>query len=142
MTKADRQKVFDKYGGKCAYCGCELNDRWQVDHAVSKQYWYYFDLQKPKAVNCMENLMPSCRECNHYKREHCVNSSGDHIGFRDYMLRFHIRLGKLPKKTIVDRTKNRIVYMNVIAAKYGITPDKPFNGTFYFETLTNKPNRR
>lgn len=32
MTKADRQKVFDKYGGRCAYCGCELNRRWNVDH--------------------------------------------------------------------------------------------------------------
>lgn len=30
--KGDRQKVFDKYGGRCAYCGCELNKRWNVDH--------------------------------------------------------------------------------------------------------------
>lgn len=32
MKKADRQKVFDKYGGKCAYCGCELINGWHVDH--------------------------------------------------------------------------------------------------------------
>lgn len=32
MTKADRQKVFEKYGGRCAYCGCELTGRWHADH--------------------------------------------------------------------------------------------------------------
>ncbi len=32
MTKTDRQKIFDKYGGKCAYCGCELQKGWHVDH--------------------------------------------------------------------------------------------------------------
>ena len=32
MTKKDRQIVFDKYNGKCAYCGCELVKGWHVDH--------------------------------------------------------------------------------------------------------------
>lgn len=31
MKKADRQKIFDKYGGRCAYCGCELQKGWHVD---------------------------------------------------------------------------------------------------------------
>lgn len=31
MTAANRQKVFDKYGGRCAYCGCELQKGWHVD---------------------------------------------------------------------------------------------------------------
>jgi hypothetical protein len=32
MKKEDRQKVFDKYGGRCAYCGCELPANWHCDH--------------------------------------------------------------------------------------------------------------
>lgn len=32
MKEKDRQKIFDKYGGRCAYCGCKLNKRWNVDH--------------------------------------------------------------------------------------------------------------
>lgn len=32
MKKADRQKVFEKFGGRCAYCGCELTNGWHVDH--------------------------------------------------------------------------------------------------------------
>ena len=31
MNKKDRQIVFDKYGGRCAYCGCELGKGWHVD---------------------------------------------------------------------------------------------------------------
>ena len=31
MNKKDRQKVFDKYGGKCAYCGEDLTKGWHVD---------------------------------------------------------------------------------------------------------------
>ena len=29
----DRQTIFEKYGGKCAYCGCELQKGWHMDHA-------------------------------------------------------------------------------------------------------------
>jgi len=27
-----RQIVFDKCGGKCAYCGCDLKRNWHIDH--------------------------------------------------------------------------------------------------------------
>lgn len=32
MEKKQRQIVFDKFDGKCAYCGCELQKGWHVDH--------------------------------------------------------------------------------------------------------------
>lgn len=31
MKKSDRELVFNKYGGRCAYCGCELQKGWHVD---------------------------------------------------------------------------------------------------------------
>lgn len=47
--KNDRQIIFDKFGGKCAYCGCDLLKGWHVDHLKPvrremkydrvKQYW-------------------------------------------------------------------------------------------------------
>lgn len=33
MNKRNRQLIFNKYGGRCAYCGCELQKGWHVDHA-------------------------------------------------------------------------------------------------------------
>lgn len=32
MKKEDRELVFDKYGGRCSYCGCELKRNWHCDH--------------------------------------------------------------------------------------------------------------
>lgn len=32
MNKKDREIIFNKYDGKCAYCGCELTKGWHADH--------------------------------------------------------------------------------------------------------------
>lgn len=32
MPVDKRKIVFNKYGGKCAYCGCELQKGWHIDH--------------------------------------------------------------------------------------------------------------
>ena len=32
LTKKQREQIFNKFGGKCAYCGCELPIRWHADH--------------------------------------------------------------------------------------------------------------
>lgn len=139
MTKKLRQQVYDKYGGLCAYTGKPLGDDWQVDHqtSVCKHSWdaaYNCGtpeeyLQKVKEVNRLENLFPACRIVNHYKR------GLDLEGFRRYMSNFHIRLGKLPKKTLVPATQRRKEYLYKVAELFDITPDKPFSGQFYFETL-------
>ncbi len=34
MKKSDREIVFNKYGGKCAYCGCVLEKGWHVDELL------------------------------------------------------------------------------------------------------------
>lgn len=136
MKKRDRIKA--KYGYMCSYCGDPLQEKWQVDHKVSKQYWQYLYPENPQGLNKDENLVPACNECNHYKRSHCVESSGYHVGYREYMMKFHIRLGKLPKTTQVERTKRRIEYMWTIARKYGIEPQKPWSGVFHMDKY-NKP---
>lgn len=51
------------------------------------------------------------------------------------MMDFHKRLAKLPKKTSLKKTENRISYMKTVAALFDITVDKPFSGKFYFETI-------
>lgn len=52
-----RRQVFEKFSGRCAYCGCEISiDSFQVDHLVP-------DVRN----NAISNLMPSCRVCNFWK---------------------------------------------------------------------------
>jgi len=137
MKKIDRKIIFNKFNGLCAYTGKMLGHDWQVDHIQPcKHTWG----EKEKRVNPnviigthkIDNLFPAIKIINHYKRDSSLEE------FRKSMMTFHLRLKKLPKNTIVQRTKKRIIYMNTIADLFDITIDKPFNGKFYFETIINK----
>lgn len=123
MAKYNRNEVYNKYGGLCAYTGRPLGDKWQVDHVTPRGYRIL------GTGNDINNLVPTIAIVNHYKR--CA----DLKSFRVTMLTFHKRLAKLPKKTNVEATKRRIVYMQTLAELFNITTDKPFTGKFYFETL-------
>lgn len=80
--KIDRQKVYDKYNGHCAYCGKAIKIKdMQVDHILPK---------RNGGTDDIANLNPSCRLCNHYKR------AADTETFRNVLL------GELIKKTDED----------------------------------------
>jgi 5-methylcytosine-specific restriction endonuclease McrA len=66
MTKkVDRHKIFEKFNGHCAYCGCEIEFKnMQIDHYWPKRLDYLEPLVDPDRE---ENLMPSCRPCNIHK---------------------------------------------------------------------------
>lgn len=72
MNKKKRQLVYEKFGGRCAYCGKELAYKdMQVDHK-DPLFRNDTDEQLAKAgikrgTDDMENLMPSCRRCNFRK---------------------------------------------------------------------------
>lgn len=128
MNKKTRQVVYDKFNGLCAYTGKPLDEKWQVDHMLPQYHVKVLGrVELTDQVNHIDNLMPSIRIVNHYKRGHNLES------FRTYMKGFHLRLAKLPKTTRIEKTVKRIEYMNQIAGLFGITVDKPFNGKFYFE---------
>jgi len=108
-----RQRVWLKYDKHCAYCGKEIEYKdMQIDHQRPKAY-APFPNDKNSAVNSFENLMPSCRRCNHYKRAETLE------GFRELMV------------TLYDRIKGQ--YISKVAIDYGIIVIKPFDGIFYFE---------
>ncbi len=113
LTKADRLEIYNKYNGHCAYCGkvIEFKDM-QVDH-IMPQWRYKGAKTIENAVNDMDNLNPSCRRCNHYKRGALFEE------FRGMMKSLHERIRKN--------------YICKVAEDYGIIEIKPFDGRFYFE---------
>lgn len=127
MNKKLREEVYKKFGGLCAYTGKPLDEKWQVDHVRSKYNCMYH--KEVENMNELDNLFPAISIINHYKRAETIEN------FRNYMLSFHKRLSKLPKRTSVKATEKRIIYMNTIANLFDITIDKPFSGKFYFETI-------
>lgn len=123
-----RDKIYNKYNGKCAYTGKLLPDDWQIDHIIPKSriIQKYHNIKNHNDIN---NLLPTLKIVNHYKR------AFDLIEFRMYMMDFHVRLSKLPKNPKVTKSIKRKAYMFEIAEAFGITIDKPFDGIFYFERL-------
>jgi len=105
MNKIKRLQVFNKYYGKCAYCGETLKyNEMQVDHIRSQFH---------KGSDDLDNLNPSCRQCNFYKGT-------------DSIEQFKERL-----TTIIERIKKPFIVR--LAIKYGIVSFKQFDGRFYFE---------
>ena len=61
LTAAERRAVYDKLGGHCAYCGCDLAcEDMQVDH--------FLPIRGGEDRDKLDNMLPACRSCNHYKR--------------------------------------------------------------------------
>lgn len=114
IKKAIREEVHQKYGGHCAYCGKVIAYKdMQVDHLVPKAHKQYRLVKADKDLDHIDNLMPSCRSCNHYKRANSLK------GFRIMMKTIHKRIEK--------------IYIVKVAIDYGIIKLKPFDGLFYFE---------
>ncbi len=62
--KIDRLKVYQKYNGKCAYCGCDIEfKKMQVDHFYPQHLTRPIEFE----INHGSNLMPSCQKCNNHK---------------------------------------------------------------------------
>lgn len=124
MRKIDRQKVYNKYNGRCAYSGAPLGDDWQIDHAVSKYHGGTDDL---------DNLLPACRIVNHYKRAKDIEQ------FRQYLINLPEQLKRLPKHPKSEKVIRHKEYLEEVAGLFGITEDKPFCGMFYFERCGMQP---
>lgn len=120
--KIDREQVYNKYNGHCAYCGnpIELKSM-QVDHIFpkAKKHWLESEVMRKEAgvdftdINDIRNLNPACRRCNHYKRAMTIRE------FRRLLLTLHERIQKQ--------------YIDKVGIDYGIITIKPFDGVFYFE---------
>ena len=129
MNKADREFIFNKYKGRCAYSGTILEDDWQVDHIKPVvRNWWSNTMAFEKNDN-IDNMVPTQKLINHYKHSYDLET------FRTWLLGgLHIRLKKVPKNPRTIKGEARKRYILKIAEYFGITEDKPFSGTFYFET--------
>lgn len=73
LSKFERNILKNKFGGRCAYCGCQLPERWHADHIdpVVRKLKYVKDkgivttgeMWNPENDN-IDNMMPACPACN------------------------------------------------------------------------------
>lgn len=111
IPKEIRKKVYEKYGGRCAYCGCKLEYKnMQVDHIDAV---YRAKYEGRQVDNSIDNYMPACRQCNFYKGTSTIEE------FRRKIV--HL------EETVFNRFTVRL------ALKYGILRFRRWGQTFYFE---------
>lgn len=64
--KIDRLKIYNKFGGHCAYCGEVIAvNKFQVDHLIPQNFRNHIHLVE--VIESEDNLMPSCCKCNNHK---------------------------------------------------------------------------
>ncbi len=68
-NRAARVIVFNQFGGRCAYCGWILSFAvFTIDHILPKNLG---------GTDKLDNLFPSCRTCNHLKRNNRLEKFRD-----------------------------------------------------------------
>ncbi len=89
LSKKQREELKKKFGGRCAYCGCELPEKgWHADHVeavirdfemISAPAWSrssHVARQTGKVFrpenDTIENLFPACAPCNLFKATYSV----------------------------------------------------------------------
>lgn len=116
LSKAERQDVYDKCGGHCAYCGCDIKlSEMQVDHVIP--------LANGLGSDTLSNMLPACRSCNHYKSSTPLE-------------RFRAEIERFPQVLMRDS----VTYKN--AVRFGLVEPKPHKVEFYFEKLGIKIESR
>lgn len=122
----NREEIYAKYGGKCAYCGQDIAlKQMQVDHIIPKRRWGYgVYLDKPSYdVNDIQNLNPACAVCNRWKTVYFLEE------FRREM------------EAQVERAK--ISSRNYrMALRYGLVKPTGAKVVFWFERMPTHLKRR
>lgn len=126
LTKKQREVLSQKYDGKCAYCGCELPDRWHADHIEAcirnrsydydKQQWAFDGTYEKPENNHIGNFNPACPKCNINKHQMTIEQ------FRDSI-----------KQYVESLNKYSVQYQ--MAKKYNLVNESQIEVKFYFETI-------
>ncbi len=123
-SKKQREIIFNKYDGKCAYCGIKLQKGWHVDELKPIRRNFRWDENKARYVSdgtCLnpenlniDNQMPSCPSCNINKHSMSLEDFRKLIeGFMDHL--------------------NNINTQYKIAKRYGLVKENIKPVIFYFE---------
>lgn len=106
LSSAEREAVYNKILGHCAYCGEPIAlDAMQVDHVVP--------LRKG-GEDTLGNMLPACRSCNHYKSTLTVEQ-------------FRQSIERMPEVLIRDS----VTYKT--AVRFGMVLPQSKHVAFYFE---------
>lgn len=109
-----RQAIWDKSGGKCWYCGCQLPEKgWHADHfePIRRNWW---DAEK----SCLnphndteENKVPACASCNIEKHSYTIEQFRRNISnFINSLNKYHNQYKFAKKYGLVQETDKEVEF--------------------------------
>lgn len=118
ITKKQREGIYDKYGGRCSYCGDELQKGWHIDHIEPILRRPDGSCDNPENEN-FDNLTPSCPSCNILKGRNTLE------GFRRTIQEF-------------TTTMSKYIVQYKFAKRYGLLRETYKQVEFYFEKTNHE----
>jgi len=116
LTQVERQTVYDKCSGHCAYCGKEIAVReMQADHVIPMEFYEVYNAIG-KDIDRVWNMLPACRSCNNYKSTLTLE-------------KFRTCIERWP--TVLAR--GSVTYRN--AVRFEMVTPNPHQIQFYFEKI-------
>jgi 5-methylcytosine-specific restriction endonuclease McrA len=134
LSSNQRAQLRMMFGGKCAYCGCDLPEKgWHADHVepVLREWWKRFPkveytenpeggftahevkqvvgLERP-ANDKMENLFPSCASCNLDKHAMSVESWRKSLAHKVEVCRYDSAFRHAERFGLIQEIKKPIVF--------------------------------
>lgn len=96
ITKKQRAELRMKFGGRCAYCGCELPEKgWHADHveavlrkseqcmkAAAKGIFKLKATGEWPEAERLENLFPACAPCNLLKASYSLEMFREQVSLQ------------------------------------------------------------
>jgi len=121
-----RLNVFNKYNGKCAYCGTIIDiKKMHIDHIEPKyRGWNNEELSKYKKIkglDKLENFNPSCVSCNCSKNTFTIEKWKEQIILK------------------IDRIRRDSSTFNILE-RFGIVKVVKNDFKFYFEEMKGGQN--
>lgn len=111
-NKNIRRLIYNKFNGHCAYCGCELNSSFTIDHIQPKRRGYYRTQHNIiKGEDKIDNYNPSCYSCNSSKNELTIEKWRKELELKVYRLNRDSSQYRIAKRFgLIIETENTVIF--------------------------------
>lgn len=111
MNKKQRKQIWDKSGGKCWYCGCDLPEKgWHADHINPIRRNGDGTYLNPEN-DTIENMVPSCGSCNRMKGSMPLEYFRQTIGgFISSLNEYHTQYKFAKRYGLVEETRKPVIF--------------------------------
>jgi hypothetical protein len=159
MKKSDREIVYNKFGGRCAYCGYQLQKGWHVDELKpvrrsrkwEQGYWRHKVTKQPKPKDGSVSIMneEAMKDYEYVESRwvsdgcmHPENFNIDNQNPSCASCNINKHSGSLEEfRQLIQGFMKHLNEINTqykIAKRYGLVKEEIKPVVFYFETLNNK----